>query len=352
MKINRKKIFTTVLTMSVLFSSIPATTARATELTDEIPVEATVEEVTEPVIEKKWVHLGNNCHSLQGTDIKVYIDGGIIKFVGHGEIPDADYWKLYERPWHNSSFEHLIIEEGITSIGSYSFYGLSKLKHITLSTTTFIKDDTCFNGIAYKPYFRIVGSNETESTIGTIPFSSLDSIKVFAQNYTNGASFILDSSKKAKDFQESTNPTIRNVFVATNKKAPWSNLDKYANGNVATPICKLSDVNPDASYVVSAQRRFQGKDCYLAFSAFIEDYTYATSFNIVVQKELKNVMYTDDALLYTLTIPSEFRDSSRSFRLLAIGNGVVNIYDDLDFNASTITFATNEPTTAYALVYK
>lgn len=348
MKVKSGKLLSTFLAASVLFSAVPVASVQATEESTLIAADT----VTEEVIEKKWVNLGDNCHSLQGTDIKVYITDGIIKIVGHGELPDADYWKLYERPWHNTRCTHLIIEEGITSIGSYSFYGLDKIKSVTLSSTTFIKDDTCFKGIAYKPYFRIVGDDETEGTIGTIPYSSFDSIKAFAQNYTNGASFILDSTKKAKAFQESTNPTIRNVFVATNKKAPWTNLDKYSNGDTITNICHLSDVNPVPSYVVSAQRRYQGRDCYLAFSAFIEDYTYATSFNIVVQKELKNVMYTDETLLYTLTIPSEFRNSARSFRLLAIGNGVVNIYDDLDANSSTITFATNEPTTAYALVYK
>ena len=55
---------------------------------------------------------------------------------------------------------------------------------------------------------------------------------------------------------------------------------------------------------------------------------------------------------YTLSIPQKDRHVGRSFRLLAIGYGVVNVYDDLDMNLDTITFETDTPTTAYALVYK
>ena len=327
-----KKIISALLIFVILFTAVPVVKTNAAE--------------------GPWISLGNNCHSLKGTDIMATIKNGIITITGHGELPDADYWKLYERPWHNSNCTNIVIGDGITSIGSYSFYGLDKIKIVAISSKTFIKDDTCFKGIGYMPYFRISGEEVTKSYFGTIPYSSLDSIIAFAQNYTNGASFILDNKQIAGDFQNSTHPTIRNVFVATDKKAPWNDLEEYANGNVATNIFRLSELNPVPSYVVSAQRRYQGTECYKAFTAFIGDYTYATAFNIVVQCDRKNVIHTDKTLLYTLTIPEEFRNNVRSFRLLAIGKGIVNIYDDLDANPSTITFATNEPTTAYALVYK
>ena len=38
-------------------------------------------------------------------------------------------------------------------------------------------------------------------------------------------------------------------------------------GNVATNIFRLSELNPVPSYVVSAQRRYQGTECYKAFAA-------------------------------------------------------------------------------------
>ena len=73
---------------------------------------------------------------------------------------------------------------------------------------------------------------------------------------------------------------------------------------------------------------------------------------MVVEKSNKIVEKTDKPMQYTLTIPQKYRQVGRSFRLLAIGYGVVNVYDDLDMNLDTITFETDTPTTAYALVYK
>ena len=131
-----------------------------------------------------------------------------------------------------------------------------------------------------------------------------------------------------------------------------ADVDVHGNGNVATPILKLADVNPDPSLKVSAQVRYQGMACYEAYAAFIGDYTFATTFNVVVEKNNKSLKKTDQVLQYTLTIPAKYRQAGRSFRLLAIGSGVVPVYDDLDTSDSTITFATDEPTTAYALVYK
>ena len=65
-----------------------------------------------------------------------------------------------------------------------------------------------------------------------------------------------------------------------------------------------------------------------------------------------NVEYTDDALEYVLKIPDEYKMAGRTFKLLAIGSGTVYTYDDLDSTDSTITFATQRPNTAYALIYK
>ena len=72
------------------------------------------------------------------------------------------------------------------------------------------------------------------------------------------------------------------------------------------------------------------------------------SYEVVVENK---VMQTENEIKYIHTIPQEFRLPGRSFRLLGIGDGVVNIYDDLDLDDSTITFATRTPSAAYALVY-
>ncbi len=299
-----------------------------------------------------WVSLGNGWHSLQGTDIKVRIADDIIRIEGKGALPDADYWKLYERPWHTSSATHLQIADSITSIGAYSFYKCSNIKHVTISTSTFIDNKNAFEGISYCPIFRVYDADVQTRMYGTIPYTSLDSIQAFAQANSMGACYILDNARKAAAFQNSTNPTICNVYRADDEKAPWNSVADNGNGNQATNILRLSPNTPDSSLKVSAQRLYPGPACYEAFAAFIGDYTFATTFNVSVAKGENPVYQSNAEMEYILTIPAEYRSALRSFRLLAIGTGAVYIYDDLDTAAETITFRTDKPTTAYALVYK
>jgi len=335
--------------------------------------------ITAHAQEMVWTHPGDGWHYLTGTDIKVKIENNAIHIYGTGALPDFDYWKLYERPWAGTKAESVFIEPTITSIGSYAFYEMEELQHISMYTSTFVKDMTCFDKICYKPVYRIYEAPVNTEMIGTIPYTSLDSIKTMAQSNYNGACYILDTPAKAREFQNSTNPTITNVYYAGEKihrwpdeepesdeakNVPWYDVATHGNGNVATPICKFSELTPAPSLVVSAQRRYQGRACYEAYAAFIEDYTFAATFSISVTKAERIVKpsyeylvddvvaQTDTELMYVLTIPEEFRLPGRQFRLLAIGNGVVNIYDDLDLDDATITFATQTPNTAYALVYK
>ena len=326
-----------------------------------------------------WTHPGDGWHYLVGTDIRVKIENNAISIYGTGAIPDFDYWKLYERPWAGTYAESVYIEPTITSIGSYAFYNMEYLRNVSMSTSTFVKDMTCFDKICYMPIFRIHDSGVSTEMIGIIPYTSLDSILAMAQSNYNGACYILDTPAKAIEFQNKTNPTITNVYYASEKiqrlpheeadldetkNVPWYDVATYGNGNVATPICRLSELTPYASLKVAAQKKYQGRACYEAYAAYIEDYIFAATFNVTVMKgerEIgrsynmqveKVVERTDNELMYVLTIPAEFRLAGRQFRLLAIGNGVVNVYDDLDMDDTTITFATQTPTTAYALVYK
>lgn len=359
-------------TLKRILAAAFAVVMAAAALTGHEPMTVHAQELT-------WSHPGNGWHYLEGTDISVKMENKAIYIYGTGEIPDCDYWKLYERPWANTDAESVHIANTITSIGKYAFYDMPKLRYINMYTSTFIKDSTCFDKVCYKPIFRLYDSEVTTEMIGTIPYTSLDSIKAIAQTNYNGASWIMDSPARVQEFQNSTNPTIPNVYyagekvkrlpdektdIAPEKDVPWENIETYSNGNVVTPICGLSAETPEPSLIVSAQKRYQGRDCLEAYAAFIEDYAFGATFNVSVMKnELvvarsyqivveNKVMQTENELKYVLTIPPEFRLPGRSFRLLGIEDGIVNIYDDLDLDDSTITFATNKPTTAYALVYK
>ena len=358
----RKRIFATAFAVTII----------ATTLTGYKPIIAHTQELT-------WSHPGNNWHYLEGTDISVKMENKAVYIYGTGEIPDCDYWKLYERPWANTDAESVYIAETITSIGKYAFYDMPKLQYIDMYTGTFIKDSTCFDKICYKPVYRLHDRVVNTEMIGTIPYTSLDSIKALAQTNYNGASWIMDSPAKVQEFQNSTNPTIPNVYyagekvkrlpdketdIAPEKDVPWANIETYGNGNVVTPICGFSAETPENSLIVSAQKQYQGRACLEAYAAFIGDYTFGATFNVSVAKNDRvvtpsyqivvenKVMQTENELKYVLTIPPELRLPGRNFRLLGIGEGVVNIYDDLDLDDTTITFATKTPTAAYALVYR
>lgn len=300
-----------------------------------------------------WIALGNGNYQLEGTEVVVEVTPGMVHVKGTGVIPDYDYWELGKRPWATNECEAVTIDASITSIGAYVFFGLPKLKYITMSSQTFITDYTTFYNSAPNPVIRIQGSQVTTEMIGTIPYTSMDSIRALAQSGYVGASYLFDSNSLASEFQGSTNPTIKNVFSATDYRAPWNDLANYWNGNLYTSICKFS--NPNMSYVVTGTRRYQGKACYQAFASVIADYTFATTFNIAVTSNdaVKTLVNnTKTPYEYVLTIPKEFRQNGRGFRLLAIGKDALYTYDDVDNSAETITFSTDYPTTTYALVYK
>lgn len=303
----------------------------------------------------KWTALGNGVYQLEGTQVKVEVTPGAVHVTGTGAIPDYDYWELNKRPWSTCECQNVTVDDTITSIGAYVFYDLPKLKYISISSKTFITDDTTFYKIDVNPIIRINGSDVTTQMIGTIPYTSMDSIKSLAQSSGTGRAYILDNSSLASAFQGSTNPTIQNVYSAADSEAPWNDLVTNWNGNVYKSICKITSLPPVPSYLVNGTRRYQGKAAYQAYAAFIADSTFATTFNITVTTNDANktvITKTNTPYQYTLTIPEEFRKAGRSFRLLGIGQTAVYTYDDLDTNGDTITFTTDYPTTSYALVYK
>lgn len=349
-------------TVKRILAAAGAAALAASLLAANVPATAQAAENEQQTL--TWTHAGGGWHYLDGTDISVYIDGTSVYIYGTGELPDFDYYYLYERPWDNGVTEAVYIADTITSIGKYAFYDIPTLQYISMYTSTFITDSTCFDQISYKPIYRLYDNGVSTEMIGTIEYTSLDSILMQAQTNYNGACWILDTYAKAMSFQNSTNPTVPLVYWATDEDAPWNNVEENGNGNVATVICKLSSETPNSSLLVSAQKRYQGRACLEAYAAFIGDYTFAATFNVTVEvAELidrtayqywqnKTIKQTDTELKYVLTIPEEYRQAGRSFRLLAIGEGEVYIYDDLDTDNDTITFATSYPSTAYALVYK
>jgi hypothetical protein len=299
-----------------------------------------------------WTTPGDGWSYLQGTNIKVKSEGDVLYVKGDGALPDYTYWTEMERPWAKSTCTTLMIDSTITYIGSYSFYGMSNLKYIFLNSKTFINDTTCFEGIAYMPIVRIYGTETTSKKFGSITVTSLQSIERMAQSNWTGACYILDTDKAATAFQNSTNPTILNVYNAADTDAPWNAVGDNGNGGVTTSICKITTSGKSSSTGVTAQLKFPGNACYEAYAAFIGDYSLAATYNITLYNGNEKVTGSTRELQYTLTIPKEYRQVGRTFKLLAIGSGTVYTYDDLDSSDETITFSTDKPTTSYALIYK
>lgn len=300
----------------------------------------------------EWKVLGNNCYSLEGTDIEVKVDGETMNISGTGSLPSYDEWTLVQRPWRTRNVVSVNIASTIKSVGSNLFAGMDSIKYVTMGTSTFIEDSSAFSGIAYKPIFRIFNTGITTEMIGTISYTSLDSIIGFAQCNGKGAAFVLDSENFVKEFQNSTNPTILNVYYSGDKEAPWNDVDVHGNGNVVTKIASMSADTMDYSYGVSAQMRVPGKACYQAFAAFIGDYNYAYSIVLNVTKEQKKVDSTPTPHKYVIEVPKQYVGLGTTYKLLAIGRGIVDSYEDLDMNPNTITFETSTPSTTYAIVYK
>ena len=252
-----------------------------------------------------WTALGNGVYQLDGTDIKAEVAPGTVHITGNGAIPDFDYWKLNKRPWATCECQSVTIDDTITSM------------------------------------------------IGTIPYTSMDSILSVSQSSGTGRSYVLDNNSLASAFQGKTNPTIQNVYSATDSRAPWNDLATYWNGNIYTSICRITGTS-SAPYIVTATRSYQGIEAYRAFAAYIGTNTFATTFNITVTANDANkavISKTNASYQYTLTIPEAFRASGRIFKLLGIGQNGVTTYDDIDTDGNTITFSTDSPTASYALVY-
>ena len=307
-----------------------------------------------------WESLGGGRYQLNGTQVVAEITPGILHITGTGTIPDYKVQDLNRRPWHTSKIEALRIDPGITSVGAYAFSNMKDLKYITICTTTFVRNWTTFCVIKERPVFRVQNTGVTTEMIGNVPYTSYDSLKSLGQvNSEGGATFVFDDHAKASDFQASTNPTIRNVFAATDSidnTVPWTNLDKYGNGHVYYSECSLATTTPNIDYVVTGGRWSQGREFYVSLAAFIGDYTLANTYKIVLSSRSSDqiIQKTNKPYQYVIKLPERLQKQGRVYKLLGVNEtpGQMTLFDDLDSMKQTVTFSTAYPTTSYALIYK
>lgn len=307
----------------------------------------------------KWTNGGDGWYYLPGTDIRVQVSNEKIVFEGNGALPDYDKDTLGWRPWYWTKADYVQIGPGITYIGQYEFAKMDKIRYVNMYSTTYIADYTCFAELPREPVMRIIGTDEATTMYGTIPYTSLDSIAAVAQSSYNGGSWVFDNSRIADAFRSRTNPSIQNVYGAeykiekdkNNGKAPWEDPNDYTNDVTYSNMCDLTAPYANPSLFVIGQRQVQGKAAFEAFGAFIGNYQYAEMWRLNVTKAGNVIKNTDTPYQYVWKIPAAYQQAGRTFKLMQIETGTVNILDDLDANDGTITVSTDYPSTAYCLVY-
>lgn len=283
------------------------------------------------------------------TDLVAKVQDNTLYIQGHGAVPEYDRDHLGNRPWHNRPIQSLVIADSVTSIGAEAFSNMKTLYHVTMSAGTFIESPTAFGGAADECIFDITGTNITSHNIGNVPYTSLDSIAAFMQKYDGNYRYRLANYYMIGWVQNAVSPKIKNV-------SPADALTTYYNPNYPIPDypsrLEFQSGRPDASMQAHIECRQQGRAALEVFSIVLGDATYAASYNMSVSSSRGTVTKTSTPLTYVMTIPAAFQYPGRQFSLIQLGKGVVNILEDEDQNDTTLTFTTDYPTAACALVYR
>lgn len=103
---------------------------------------------------------------------------GEITFSGKGSMDDM--WDLmidYERPWDYEKIKYVVIGEGITHIGSYTFDGAENLQNISLPKSLRTIGEAAFSGCSK---ITAITVPEGVQEIGNSAFSSMSGLKTIS----------------------------------------------------------------------------------------------------------------------------------------------------------------------------
>ncbi len=290
------------------------------------------------------------------------VQNGILYIKGTGEVPDYTVSTLYKRPWDGCIFESVIIEPGITRLGSYALYGYKRLQYVTVPSTTFIQDSTTLGAIVNDAHIRITGTQVAETTIGAIPFTSAMSIVRDAQDHP-GYMYLIDYSYGWKALLMTMDyPALTNIYYA-NDEAVFKNRESYRDAqfyNADKYVSPLKYTPGQTGVSVKAKRKVQGYYLYQHLSNFLTivnpGYTWGTAYSVeAVGTNGKTVQQFDSVKTFTFNIPADLQKAGRTFRVMMLvsnATGEVITFDDLDVSNTTITFQTDKVGTTYALIYQ
>ena len=107
------------------------------------------------------------------SDVTVTLNKDTLIFSGNGEMEDFLYQKT---PWHErrKTIKHIIIKEGITSIGAYAFEDCDEIRTVGLSNTITKIGEGAFSGCKK---INIIEIPNNVTTIGQYAFSHCENIE-------------------------------------------------------------------------------------------------------------------------------------------------------------------------------
>lgn len=290
------------------------------------------------------------------------VQNGVLYIKGTGEIPDYTYYTLYKRPWDGCVFESVIIDSGISKLGSYALYGYKRLKYVTIPSSTFIQDNTSLGSIPNEVHVRITGTQVAETTIGAIPYTSAMSIVRDAQDHP-GYMYLIDYSYGWKALlMTMTYPSLTNIYYA-NDKAVFEHRESYKDEqfyNADKYVSPLKYTPGQTGVSVKAKRKIQGYYLYQHLSNFLTivnpGYTWGTAYSVEAQGvNGKVIQQFDSVKTFTFDIPADLQRAGRTFKVMMLASnatGEVITFDDLDASNTTITFQTDKVGVTYALIYQ
>ena len=119
-----------------------------------------------------------------GSTTWVLTDDGVLTFSGNGKMKNYTYKS--EMPWYKyfNMITRIVIEEGVTSIGDYAFYGVPKVESIEIASTVTSIGDYAFKNA---PKLNNVVLPQKLTSLGESAFyacTGLTSIEIPARLYT------------------------------------------------------------------------------------------------------------------------------------------------------------------------
>lgn len=284
---------------------------------------------------------------LEGTNLTVKYnqDTHTLTVTGVGAIPGYYSGCQGYRPWDKCPIWYINLGTGITSIGSYAFEGYPCLMKVNMYVNTFIEHETAFGGAMKECMFDIKGFDMQERQNGRFTYTSLDSIVKFMQHYNGIYRYRLENDYMVKLAQNNTSPAIKNlapmaISEVTNEKYPLINYQ-------ASISCNAYDEN--AVFKMTGER--QEDDRLKVFEQYMGDYNYINAYRVSVFDKT-TIFSTSKAHEYTMTIPNAYKFPGRTFALIQMADGQINVLQDIDMSDETITFKTYWPTGLYAMIYK